>query len=638
MNESLFDANVSVLKACMPDIAQQALAVSMEGFPVEIISTKSGVPSARITTPESGKPVLLHSAYDPVREAKRWAEGLDISEPTNVVVLGIGLGYHLLTLLTLHESNLRYLILIETDARILRLALSAVDLRRILSRKGTVCMVGEAPAAIPELIGEKRADFILHNCRILEHEPSVRCYTNYYRSARESIIDALTYDEINLRTTFENHGRNQFNIFMNLPAIFHGCEPNDCKGLMEGYPAVVSAAGPSLDKNVAQLRDLEDQALLIIVDTAQKTFRRHGITPHVIVTADPTPLNFSHFEEIDQLGNAFLAFHPEVNRQITQKYTGHSFMLPLFDGESEFLHYLFDAEQTGCIPRAMNVGHIAFNLARHLGCAPIVLAGFDLAFPREGGRTHAADAALSRRLDAMQADGTVGIGGKEGKAPEESGRMMLVPGYYENMVPTTVPFSQYIKALERTVEECPFEVIDATEGGAAFAGTLRMPMHQALRQTLKTGGVAARLDALRRGKRTKELQSVLERMEHGRQVLAKGRRLCDRMNAMLREWKRMISQQPIDRREAEGCWQAFDKIWLEMVGDPLFDAFLGSSPQYLYFRRQRTEKMQDQTGNAYLLCLFNKYTFIIGEMTALLDHFLHCVDLSMMSLKTSIPR
>ena len=104
--------------------------------------------------------------------------------------------------------------------------------------------------------------------------------------------------------------------------------------------------------------------------------------------------------------------------------------------------------------RAMNVGHLALNLALHMGCSPLLLAGFDFAFPRGGGATHAASAALSRAIEPMREDGTVVIGGKEGKAAAESGKMTLVPGYYGDEVPTTVPFSLYIKALEKTVAEC----------------------------------------------------------------------------------------------------------------------------------------------------------------------------------------
>ncbi len=634
MNSSLFENNLSILKARFPVVADKVLQISLQDFPVELVSTKTGVPSVRLSTPANPKPLLLHSAYDPFREANRWAEGIEIPQPTNIVVMGAGLGYHLLTLQSKHEKNIRFLFIIESNPHIFRLALNTVDLRRILTREGTELFIGESPEDIPELIGEKRTDIILHNCKILNHEPSLRCFPNYYAQARDSIIDALTYDEINLRTTFENRGRNQFNIFMNLPAIYKGYALKDCEHLFEGYPAIVSAAGPSLDKNAEFLRDLNGKAILIIVDTAQKTFMKYKIRPHFIVTADPTPLNFSHFEKIDDLESAFLAFHPEVNRQITQKFINHPFLLPLLDAQSDFLNDMFDPEEFGSIPRAMNVGHIAFHLAVHLGCAPITLIGFDMAFPRYGGTTHAADAAMSRSIAEMEKDGTVSIGSKEGKAIEETGKMMLVPGYYGEPVPTTVPFAQYIKAIERTVAECSFEVINATEGGAELKGTTMMPLAEVLQRTLSHAGVEQRLDDFKQQRRSQNLDAIINYMEKGIHVLKSGRKSCDQLASRLNQWQQILSRKQIGWPEANRQWKEFEEIWLAMVSNPLFDAFLGSSVKYLYYCRQRSERPADDSANAFLQCMYNKYTFIINEMTALLDHYIHLVELSLMSVKT----
>jgi len=635
VSPSLFETNLAALQTHSPETAQKVLQAGFDGFPVEVVPTKTAAPTVRITPPGGGKPVLLHSAYDPIREAMRWAEGIELTEPTNVIILGVGLGYHLLSVLQRHEKNIRFLFLIEQDPRILRLALSAFELRRIITRDGTHWIVGEEPEAIPDQIGEKRIDIILHNCKILPHEPSMRYSPAYYNRVRESILDALTYDEINLRTTFENQGRNQFNIFMNLPAIFQSYAPKDCRDLFRGFPAVVAAAGPSLDKNIDRLRDLNDRAVLFIVDTAQTSFRKRRIAPHWIVTGDPTPLNFSHFEKIDSLGEAFLAFHPEVNREITQKFVNHPNLFPMFDTESALLEYLFQIEEEyGTIERAMNVGHLAFNLALHMGCAPIILVGFDFAFPRKGGTTHAKDAALSRATDPMLDDGTVTIGGKEGKACAESGKMMLVPGYYGEPVPTTVPFSQYIKALERNVAELDFEVIDATEGGAAKEGTLRMTLREALDKTLRAGGVSERLDAFRQKRRTPDLEVLLSRLQKGREVLAHSRAIGDSMWNMLQEWRVLLSRGPIEPHEAARRWTEFDRLWIQIVSEPLFDAFLGSAVQYLYFRRQRAVQLPEETGTSFLQSMYEKYEFIISEMNALLDHFIRCVELSILSLQT----
>jgi spore maturation protein CgeB len=116
-------------------------------------------PQARLEPSRSGPPALtvgqtrLTSTVDPLAEGKSLAAS---APPGPLVVLGFGLGYHLEPLLE------RDLLVWEPDPRLLRLALSARDLRPILAR---VRLVLEA-AELGDLRG--RALFL--------HRPSARLY------------------------------------------------------------------------------------------------------------------------------------------------------------------------------------------------------------------------------------------------------------------------------------------------------------------------------------------------------------------------------------------------------------------------------------------------------------------------------
>lgn len=636
LNPSILEANLTVVRQSQPDLARIIQEVSLEGYSAEPVQAQSGAPTLRILPPGGGKPILLHSAYDPLREAQRWAESIVLDRPTSLLVLGAGLGYHLLTLLKVHFANIRFLIVIERDPRLLRLALSVLDLRSLFQRPGTQFLVDVKPADLPiRLLDDARRDFVIHNCRIVPHVPSQRCHPDYYAGVQQALLDMLTYDEVNLRTAIENQGRGQFNILMNLPAMARGYALNDCAGLLRGYPGIVAAAGPSLDKNVRELRNVHGRAALFVVDTAQNTMKTIGVEPDVVVTGDPTPLNFSHFEQIDTLGRAFLAFHPEVYRQITQKYAYHPYMLPLFDENTPLLRYLFDLKTVyGTMKRAMNVGHLALNLALHMGCSPILLTGFDFAFPREGGATHAASAALSRKIEPMRDDGTVVIGGKEGKTAAESGKMMLVPGYYGDEVPTTVPFSLYIKALEKTVAECGVEIIDATEGGARFEGTLRLPLRDAMQKYLLSSGVPERMDTFRAKRRTASIAELSGKLVQGQERLTQSVDICDQLLARLNHWKSQIQKRAVSGGEAQTWWSEFEALWVGMCGNELFEAFLGNSAQHLYYRRQRAEPLRDNTGNAFLEVMIPKYESIVRELRSILLNFAQCVQLARLAVES----
>ena len=637
LNSTFFELNIKALEHTQPELAAMLRDTSLDGFLAEPIQTKTSAPSVRIRFPGAEKPVLLHSAYDPMREAKRWAENLDIPNQINLIMIGTGLGYYLLTLFQSHLPKIRLLLIIERDIRILKLAFSTTDLRPVIMKKGTRWLIGYESSRLIDLISkEEWTDIIMHNCKFLTHEPSLQCYPEYYQKVQTALLETISHSEVNLRTSFENRGRNQFNLFMNLPAIFNGYLLNQFKDRFRGYPAVVVAAGPSLDKNIQQLKKINDRAGLIIVDTAQVTFLRNGLWADAVITGDPTPLNFSHFEKIESMQEAFLVFHPEVNRQITQKFVSHPYVLPLYDKDALLLTYLFDQEaQCGTMERAMNVGHLAFNFAQYLGFAPIILVGFDFAFPKEGGTTHVKDAAVSRSITAIGQDGVVEIGEKAGKAIRETGKMLLVPGYYGDLVPTTMPFLQYIRALEKTIAECPFEVIDATEGGAHFEGAIQMPLEEAISRYLQNTGVEDIWTRIKQQKKNSfSLPALLEKLQVIQQKLMECRKICESLWKMLEEWKGLYYKPVLEWEEANASWEAFDQLWVALAGDELFNTALGSSVHHLYFLRQRSSQPEENTPKALLKSLGQKYEFIIPEMTGMIDNFIQCNDLAIQALKT----
>ncbi len=80
--------NVGILRHQDPILAAQILQAP--GGTLSIQPAKSGMPTALVNSR------YLHSAYDPVREAERWAEERmkDCQAGETIVVLGVGLLYH----------------------------------------------------------------------------------------------------------------------------------------------------------------------------------------------------------------------------------------------------------------------------------------------------------------------------------------------------------------------------------------------------------------------------------------------------------------------------------------------------------------------------------------------------------------
>ncbi|MDT3779516.1 DUF3880 domain-containing protein [Nitrospira sp. MA-1] len=94
--------NIDILRSQDPILAAQILQVP--GGTLSIHPAKSGMPTALVNSR------YLHSAYDPVREAGRWAEERvkDCQAGETIVLLGVGLLYHVEALRQMlpHDQNM----------------------------------------------------------------------------------------------------------------------------------------------------------------------------------------------------------------------------------------------------------------------------------------------------------------------------------------------------------------------------------------------------------------------------------------------------------------------------------------------------------------------------------------------------
>jgi hypothetical protein len=57
---------------------------------------------------------------------------------------------------------------------------------------------------------------------------------------------------------------------------------------------IIVSAGPSLDRNIHELRGLLDRCFVLSVDTALRPLLAAGVVPHAVLIADPTELNARH--------------------------------------------------------------------------------------------------------------------------------------------------------------------------------------------------------------------------------------------------------------------------------------------------------------------------------------------------------
>lgn len=234
---------------------------------------------------------------------------------------------------------------------------------------------------------------------------------------------------------------------------------------MEDIPAILVAAGPSLDKNVEDLKKARGKAFLMVVDTALNTVLEHGIIPDLTMSIDSRkPLNL--FKNA-QFENIPIALSMNSNKEVVKKnHARHFYEID----EQSYLKRIIEklGKDTIQLPSGGSVANNALSLLYEMGFRTIILVGQDLAYP--GGVEHA-EAAYGKGND---------------KVDTNKKKYIEVEDNFGNMVMTEANMNIYRKWIENYITAYDdLKVINATEGGAKIAGTEFITLSEAIGQYCK---------------------------------------------------------------------------------------------------------------------------------------------------------
>ncbi|MFB3787271.1 MAG: motility associated factor glycosyltransferase family protein [bacterium] len=416
--------------------------------------------------------MLYHSRHDPRREAQRQIEALQLDSPSVFVFLGIGLGYTIEHLWENYPQFISALLLVEHDPGVFYYFLHRRDWSRLLANSRT-------RVVIPETQGELTAaaqSFLPHimgsGVRLVDHPPSFEMYGDFYTAAIEQLKQFLQRAAAESEFLIHQGALIQRNAILNLPAIGASLGLGPLRNYYRNQPAVLIAAGPSLEKNIGQIAAYQDGLFIFCVDTAYRVALAHGIRPDFVAATDPTGLNLKHFEGIENPTPPVLIFESDVNPEIPRRWNG--LRLFLNSAKAQINRWIEEtAGPFGLFDQGLSVAHTLYNAAEWLGCDPIFLAGFDLAYPREGGTTHASGTALNREVapvPAGAAQATILPGPHHDAVTREE--ILWVMGSDGQPVPTSKAMAVFLHKLSERIKQSPSLVYDATEGGALIEGTI----------------------------------------------------------------------------------------------------------------------------------------------------------------------
>jgi len=439
---------------------------------LQVVPSRTGVPTAK-TLSDAGKEIFLHSRYDPLAEAKKFVDGLDLDKNFCFIISGLGLGYHIAELFS-RVSDQTAVVVVEPNPSLIKAALQQVDLADPIRTERLIFLQRADKGAIHEKL-QPLGTIIMLGTELAQHPSSRQCRVEFHRAIWKHITDYVAYWRMSMVTLIGNCKKTCRNIINNLVS-YACCPPIDVlKNRFAGFPAVVVSAGPSLAKNLHLVKQAKGKAAIIAVQTTLKPLKDSGVDPDFVVSLDYHPISRQFFEGVEDFGRIHLVAEPKVTWHVLDAFKGR-ISLP----QNEFADLCLGraARPRDSIKAGTTVAHLAFYLAEYLGADPIILVGQDLAF--SDGHYYAPGTTV-HQMWAMELNRFHTVEMKEWeRVVRNRGILRKLTDVHGRDVYTDEQMFTYLQQFERDFAGCKSKIIDATEGGLRKQGTEVMAFRQVL--------------------------------------------------------------------------------------------------------------------------------------------------------------
>jgi len=206
--------NIELLRKNDPELAA-AVDFLYHSENIEIFSAKNNQPTAKMKIDD--KEILLHSAYNPGKEADRLIESRGLDKESNVALFGNGLGYDVLAILEEIKNHCDVIFVFESSADMFKHSLEHLDMTSVLSDKRVVWIVEESRQIVHEKIGKYRQQLITNGIKFVANENAMKMNPEWYNIARQELLDIIRHGFGDVYTGMIDGRDFQSNIISNIP-------------------------------------------------------------------------------------------------------------------------------------------------------------------------------------------------------------------------------------------------------------------------------------------------------------------------------------------------------------------------------------------------------------------------------------
>ena len=376
-SEETFNKNVEKFSKILPEVALRLQYI--DPSPVSFCKTRKD--ELNLTREVGGKPHYYHSNVNAKAEAEKWFKSLELRYVEVLYIYGVGLGYYYdAAKKWLKEDPGRYIVFIEDDMAVLHRLLET-------EKGGEILDDQQVQLHYFQDMQTSQSMLVWLTWYFIQMHPEVSAL-QYYAREREEFFSQLKIKIVqdavmreSISGEYMRFGRSFYrNFYANMLQLPDSGHANKMFGQFKGVPAIICGAGPSLNKNFDLLKTLSERALIFSGGSSLNALSHRGMIPHFGAGIDPNP---------PQLERLMTNFGFEVpffyrNRMYHRAFRAiHGDRLYL-NGAGGYRVATWFERKLGIQGMSVDEGHNVINMsidvARNLGCDPIILVGMDLAY------------------------------------------------------------------------------------------------------------------------------------------------------------------------------------------------------------------------------------------------------------------
>lgn len=405
--------------------------------------------------------IYLGSKYNETKNIEGFINNLNIVDgEAIIIIIGLASGEYLKELIErLSEEN--KIIIIEPDENIYKLNLENPNIKKyIIDERVNYILYKDSfqmRNSIEEVIDKSYIPII-----------NFGIYTNYnivYKLQCNNVVNILNeylqYINLLRNSNIQLRDKALKNYLINFKNIEKSVSAFKFKDIFKEKTAIIISSGPSLSKNIKDLKSFKDDIIIIAVARSLKEVLQNDIKPHFICAIDPGDIMLNLMKDNLECDVPIIVSE-QTNGELLETYKGRKIFV--LDSFKDIITKLAGEEYIS-LPNGGSVAHLATSFAVLTGVENIIFIGQDLAFTNM--EYHSKSSTNESLINSQ--------------ATFDKNSLVTIEGNCDPIVYSNSTFIAFKNWFERFIyNNKNVNYINATEGGAKINGTKVLTLKEAL--------------------------------------------------------------------------------------------------------------------------------------------------------------